>query len=72
MAQHDSAPALGQFPTTWWAPGITVVDPHPLVVPGASFCLGLYDSVTQVRLPVLSAGGYRVHDDVACRPWPNP
>jgi hypothetical protein len=72
VAQHDSAPALGQLPTTWWAAGVTVVDPHPLAVPGASFCLGLYDSVSQVRRPVLSADGYSVHDDVACQPWPNP
>lgn len=76
IAQHDSPPGLGQMPTELWEPGMVVADSHPLRVraeklAGSSFCLGMYDSITLARLTIHSAEGYDVHDNVACRLWPN-
>ncbi|MBM2850514.1 MAG: hypothetical protein HW418_3456 [Anaerolineales bacterium] len=72
VAQHDSPPVLGQWPTQLWQPGSTVVDAHPLTLTreqqsNARFCLGMYDSVTLDRLHIISAEGYDVQDNIACR-----
>jgi 4-amino-4-deoxy-L-arabinose transferase-like glycosyltransferase len=65
VAQHDSPPRGGAFPTTLWAPGETVEDDVSLAVnapPGRYQLLaGAYDSQTQQRLPASTGGDtYRI------------
>ncbi|MDE3074232.1 MAG: hypothetical protein KGJ86_02285 [Chloroflexota bacterium] len=64
LAQHDSQPDDGRFPTSLWQPGDTLSDPIPLAIPtGASLQVGLYDLRTGLRLQL--AGGA---DHVTIRP----
>jgi hypothetical protein len=57
-AQHDGAPACAIWPTTRWEPGQIVADPHivelPVEMPAgpAPVWVGLYDLLTEERLPV--------------------
>ena len=57
LAQHDSYPQQGQYPTSWWSPGEVVVDSYQLPLPeslpaGAyTLRLGLYEAQTGRRLP---------------------
>lgn len=58
VAQNDSPPMTGHFPTTAWQPGDIVPDEHritlpPSLVPGRyRLVFGMYDSQTQEPLPV--------------------
>ncbi len=69
-AQHDSAPAHGDRPTTGWVKGEVVVDDHELVVradaPAGEHRLevGLYDPSTGERLTVLGTDGQPLGDQV--------
>lgn len=60
QAQHDGIPDEGKRPTTTWAPGETIVDPHTLVVqPDAKagtdrLEVGLYDAATGRRLDTVN------------------
>jgi hypothetical protein len=63
VAQADSAPLGGDYPTSAWASGHPFADPHPLVVDAASappgtyrLVIGLYRLSDQSRLPVDSGG----------------
>jgi hypothetical protein len=57
-AQHDGAPECGINPTTRWEPGQIIADPHivelPADLPAGSFpiVVGMYDLLTEARLPV--------------------
>ena len=60
MTQHDSAPECGINPTTRWEPGTLIRDPHLLVLPTGQpvqFMAGMYDLITQERLPVAGEPG---------------
>ncbi len=55
VTQHDSAPECGINPTTRWEPGTLIRDPHSLVLPTGQpvqLMAGMYDLITQERLPV--------------------
>lgn len=59
LAQQDIYPGAGTYATTVWSLGRPFVDTYHLQVPGdvpsvrdAQIVLGLYDEVTQQRLPV--------------------
>jgi hypothetical protein len=72
IAQNDSLPMLGLLPTRLWQPGMVVLDAHSLDLSGVQkpitrFCLGLYDSASLERVPILFATGYEVQDSSACR-----
>ena len=60
VAQNDAPPLAGHFPTTAWRSGDTIPDSHTITLPPdlppGQYHLefGLYDSQTQVRLPVVS------------------
>lgn len=62
VAQHDSQPRGGAFPTTWWAAGETVVDdvqmPIPPGVPAGNYQLlvGVYQQPSLQRLQVGTGG----------------
>jgi 4-amino-4-deoxy-L-arabinose transferase-like glycosyltransferase len=63
VAQKDSMPVNGTFPTTQWEANDTIVDLYWIAIPGDlpngtyTLMIGMYDSQTQVRLPVLDSEG---------------
>jgi hypothetical protein len=78
VAQSDSFPAAGQRPTTGWLPGEIIADAHSLTLgtelPAGRYRLivGLYNSLTGERLPVLDDRGTIVADAVSVAEiqWP--
>lgn len=68
VAQKDSTPVNGIFPTTQWAPNETIVDAYEIAIPrdapSGTYTLmaGMYDSQTQVRVPVVDSQGMPVPD----------
>src|SRR5581483_1872132 len=56
VAQDDSAPQRGGFPTSIWRPGEEVADPHPIALPPGlpagryTLLAGLYAPLTGARL----------------------
>jgi len=69
VAQSDSYPAQGYYPTGIWRPGDVVADDHLLtvsVVPseGDAISVGLYSLQTMERLQVLDSSGVAVADHV--------
>lgn len=87
VAQRDTYPGLGQFPTSFWQPGdaftdcIVVPIPETVYRPDvAQVQVGLYDYDSGWRLPVQGADGRVLGDavtvgevDIAATPdpWPN-
>jgi hypothetical protein len=59
VAQHDSEPDAGKYPTSQWVPGALVRDTHPLLIPPDlppgtySIQVGMYLEQTLERLSVL-------------------
>ncbi len=70
VAQHDSPPRYGRYPTSIWDADEAVLDVHEFVAPAdlapGAYCLiaGLYDPVTGARLPVLDDAGQPIGDHV--------
>jgi hypothetical protein len=69
VAQADGPPVGGDYPTSLWAPGETVVGQHVLNVedlsPGVyELALGMYLLETGDRLPAIDADGERLIHDV--------
>jgi hypothetical protein len=69
ITQWDSQPMNGDYPTSWWQPGETVLDTRDLPLPdglpaGAyRLALGLYRIVDGARLPVRDASQNPMPDD---------
>ena len=65
--QADSPPVSGHYPTSAWPPGQIIQDIHPLPAPDFSridhLAVGLYDPVTDARLPAFDPTGERLADD---------
>jgi hypothetical protein len=63
LAQHDSLPRYGRYPTLAWHPGDIIPDEHTLEVPELSveqrvhLVAGMYHPDTMERLPVLGPDG---------------
>lgn len=60
-AGFDGPPLAGDYPTSLWAAGEMIIDPHPLAItdlpPGEyDLLVGWYDLATQTRLPVTVNG----------------
>jgi 4-amino-4-deoxy-L-arabinose transferase-like glycosyltransferase len=61
-AQQDNPPQQGRYPTSWWSPGETIIDPHTLLLPpdlapgSYTLRLGLYQPETGQRLPLKNQG----------------
>ena len=68
VAQADSPPLAGDWPTTAWEAGMTIVDAHILHIPADlspgeyQFAIGLYDPESGVRLPAYSPDGEEWRD----------
>ncbi|RIK41565.1 MAG: hypothetical protein DCC55_11510 [Chloroflexi bacterium] len=62
VAQHDAPPLGGFYPTRFWRPGHPVTDEVAVMLPEHAppgphrILVGLYDSATLQRLPVVHAG----------------
>jgi mannosyltransferase len=60
-SQQDSQPVHDSYPTHEWAAGETIVDAHQLQIPANLargdyvIVLGMYDSATQERVPILES-----------------
>jgi hypothetical protein len=67
IAQGDSMPLNGDYPTGAWAPGELMVDPHRVTVRAGAerlhWRVGLYDLTTMARLPVYGPDGLRLRAD---------
>jgi len=63
VAQGDGPPLMGDYPTTMWAPGEIIVDPHLVALPADlppgryRLLVGMYDLATMARLVRLDGGG---------------
>jgi len=71
IAQEDTFPGLGSFPTTQWQPGDAIADSYLLQIPATTVAsssaqleVGMYDFNTGERLPVFSAEGELMGDQV--------
>jgi 4-amino-4-deoxy-L-arabinose transferase-like glycosyltransferase len=63
VAQRDTPPLTGSYPTSQWRQGELVIDPAPLAVPASlppgdyTLEIGLYQETTMARLPVTTPDG---------------
>jgi hypothetical protein len=65
VGQGDGPPAMGDYPTTFWSPGETLVDTHPVMLDGpfpadGYLLVGMYRLEDGSRLPAYAATGERV------------
>ena len=69
IAQGDSQPLEGDYPTSIWAPGELVVDPHAISLETKEYSerfrwrTGLYDLTTGDRVPAYGPNGLRLPAD---------
>ena len=66
VAQNDSVPVEGTYPTSAWKPGELIVDSYEIKTDAAGvfqIVTGMYDPNTNVRVPAFSPGGARYSDD---------
>jgi 4-amino-4-deoxy-L-arabinose transferase-like glycosyltransferase len=71
IAQRNTFPGLGSFPTTLWQVGDAIADTYTLTLPETTYApssaeleVGLFDLATGERLPVYGAEGEAVDDNV--------
>ncbi len=63
LAQADGKPQNGFYPTTYWQPGETIIDRHPVPLPANlplgnyDLLLGFYEAETGQRLQILDEAG---------------
>ena len=68
QGQGDRAPVNGDYPTSMWQPGETIVDAHrvPLradaLLESLEIAVGMYDIVTHERLPAVDGSGQKAPD----------
>jgi hypothetical protein len=69
LAQHDSPPRYGRYPTSAWQAGDVIPDVHVLEIPQLPagehvyLAVGMYRPDTLVRLPIVGPDG-RMPDDL--------
>ncbi|MCA9933531.1 MAG: glycosyltransferase family 39 protein [Anaerolineales bacterium] len=67
IAQDDAPPGSGNWPTTWWQPGLQLHEQRTIPLPDgfdpteAYLLVGLYDA-SQIRLPVIDGNGRAAGD----------
>jgi hypothetical protein len=71
LAERNTFPGLGSFPTTLWQVGDAIADTYTLVLPETTYApssaqleVGLFDFATGERLPVYGPEGEVVDDNV--------
>jgi hypothetical protein len=72
-SQADGSPVSGHYPTTEWQSGEIIQDVHPLPAGDLSrvdhLAIGLYDPVTDERLPAFGPDGERLAEDAVIIMW---
>jgi len=74
LAQDDSIPGQGNWPSLWWRPGLVVKDRHIVKLNEKlenlqpQFRVGLYNAYTQENLPVADVDGQYVGESWLLRP----
>jgi hypothetical protein len=69
ITQHDAKPRNGRYPTSIWHAGDIVPDPHALKIPeidvehDLQVIVGMYESESLERLPVIDDQGKRIVED---------
>ncbi len=65
IGQADGPSLEGDYPTSWWSPGETIVDTRPLPLPPEAdrVTIGLYRLSDEARLPIVDRGGQRLPQD---------
>lgn len=68
IAQRDTHPFNGNYPTSWWQPGRPFVDTYRLTLPPETqgpftITVGLYRFETQARLAAADVAGVRFRND---------
>ncbi len=69
LAQQDTPPVSGSYPSSLWEKGEIVQDPHDIPLPSDlplghyRLALGLYSLESMQRLPITDAQGVRLTDD---------
>lgn len=71
LAQRNTLPGLGSFPTTLWQAGDAIADTYTLALPETTYTpssaqleVGLFDFATGERLPVYGPEGKGIGDNV--------
>ncbi len=68
VAQSDSFPAAGQWPSSWWQPGLYLREQHTLALSAPfdsdnyEILIGVYDPITGERLPARAGSGELIGD----------
>lgn len=62
IAQHDSPPQKGAYPTSLWHAGDVVSDEHPLPGGGNSLDIGVYEQPSLARVPAMDPDGRPLGD----------
>lgn len=74
LAQSDTVPYGGRYPTDDWRPGQIILDTRsiaPMLSDTgslAAFAIGLYDPISGTRLPAVTAGGQALPDNAFVLP----
>lgn len=68
VAQDDSPPVDGRYPTSWWLPRQVIVDHHVISMTApisndVQLWIGMYDPETMIRAPARDSAGHRQDGD---------
>ena len=69
IAQSDAPPGSGSWPATWWRPGLYLHDRHTILLPEPfdpahhQILMGVYDTQTGKRVPVVNAANEIIGDN---------
>ncbi|MGH2543029.1 MAG: hypothetical protein ACRDIB_09540, partial [Ardenticatenaceae bacterium] len=74
VAQADSSPVQGLYPTSAWLPGQVITDTHSISLPSdaapVALRFGLYSLTTLARLPATTESGQALPDAAVVIPFP--
>ena len=69
IAQSDAPPGSGNWPANWWRSGLSLHDRHTILLPEPfdpahhQIQIGIYDTQTGLRLPILNAANETIDDN---------
>jgi hypothetical protein len=68
IAQSDAPPGSGNWPANWWRPGLFLHDRHTILLPEPfdpahhQILMGIYDTQTGLRIPILNTANEIIGD----------
>lgn len=69
IAQNDAPPGSGNWPANWWRPGLFLHDRHTILLPDPfdpvrhQILIGIYDTQTGLRLPIMNTSNEIIGDN---------